>query len=190
MGKPLRERVRSVRRDWSMVVRGLVGQPSRPFALRDGHHWPHAPARAAVTTRQLSGTSGVEDRIDESIGDAQPANSAAEPALGSAEAAQRGRVSNLSAVPLAARVTILLDGEQTQIQVPAGLTILEAAEDAGVLLPHSCALGGCGACACTVVSGSVDVPDDACLTDEERSENTVLACVGRPTSSQVTVTFD
>ncbi len=58
-------------------------------------------------------------------------------------------------------------------------TILEAATRAGVELPSSCTMGGCGACRCRAVSGEVVVDEPSCLTDAERAEGLVLTCVGR-----------
>ncbi len=56
-----------------------------------------------------------------------------------------------------------------------GTTILEAAEQAGVLLPSSCRMGGCGACK-VKVEGSVVHAEPNCLTDAERAEGYALAC--------------
>ncbi len=97
---------------------------------------------------------------------------------------------SLSPASFTAAVTVRLDGVETHFSVAAGLSILAAAEDAGVLLPHSCAVGGCGACACVLVTGSVAVPEDACLTDGERAEGLILTCVGRPTSPIIVLEYD
>ena len=53
-------------------------------------------------------------------------------------------------------------------------------------MPHSCTLGGCGACKLTLVAGSTDAADgvpDSCLTADERARGLVLACSARPTSA-------
>jgi ferredoxin-NADP reductase len=56
-----------------------------------------------------------------------------------------------------------------------GTTILEAAEKAGVSLPSSCRMGGCGACK-VKVEGRVTHAEPNCLTDRERAEGYALAC--------------
>jgi len=56
-----------------------------------------------------------------------------------------------------------------------GTTILEAAEQAGVALPSSCRMGGCGACK-VKIEGRVVAAEPNCLSEQERAENYVLAC--------------
>jgi len=59
-------------------------------------------------------------------------------------------------------------------------TILEAALANGVSLPFSCSMGGCAACACSLVEGEMVLEEPNCLTDAERQDRKVLTCVGRP----------
>ncbi|MFN2376474.1 MAG: 2Fe-2S iron-sulfur cluster-binding protein [Candidatus Binatia bacterium] len=56
-----------------------------------------------------------------------------------------------------------------------GTTILEAAEQAGIALPSSCRMGGCGACKVKVV-GRVVAAEPNCLTEGERADGYALAC--------------
>ncbi len=66
------------------------------------------------------------------------------------------------------------------VVVAPGQTLLEAAAAAGVALPFSCAMGGCGACAARLVRGEVVHDEPNCLSDAERAAGVVLACVARP----------
>ncbi len=61
-------------------------------------------------------------------------------------------------------------------------TVLEAALTAGLLLPHSCRDGACGACKGKVLEGEVDLgPHSAgALTDAERAEGYTLFCCAKP----------
>jgi ferredoxin-NADP reductase len=61
-----------------------------------------------------------------------------------------------------------------------GATVLEAGLAAGVPMPFSCAVGGCGACRVKLVEGDVELEEPNCLSDAERAAGWVLACVGRP----------
>jgi len=81
-----------------------------------------------------------------------------------------------SAVPVRLRIK----GQEREVQVGPGKTVLEAALAAGVALPFSCAMGGCAACACSVVSGEVQLDEPNCLTEAERAAGKTLTCVGRP----------
>jgi len=71
-------------------------------------------------------------------------------------------------------------GEASQtVEARGGQTLLEAGLDAGLAMPFSCAMGGCGACRVKLVEGEVLMEEPNCLTPEERSQNYVLACIGR-----------
>ncbi|UQS25639.1 PDR/VanB family oxidoreductase [Amycolatopsis thermalba] len=65
------------------------------------------------------------------------------------------------------------------VTVPAGKSILQAVEEAGVSVLSSCQEGTCGTCETPVLDG---VPDhrDSLLTDAERAANdTMMICVSR-----------
>lgn len=82
--------------------------------------------------------------------------------------------------PGARPVAIRIKGRTHRTTALPGATVLEAGLAAGVPMPFSCAVGGCGACKLKVVEGSVEVEEPSCLTEEERAAGFVLACVGRP----------
>ena len=86
------------------------------------------------------------------------------------------------AQPLTVR---LPDGTERRLTVPAGRTVLEAGLAAGVPLPFSCALGGCGACRVRVREGEVRMEEPHCLGEAECAQGQVLACVARPLSPLV-----
>jgi ferredoxin len=67
-----------------------------------------------------------------------------------------------------------------EIQVQPGQTILDTALAAGLPMPFSCTVGGCGACKVECRSGIVELEEPCCLTDAEREAGHVLTCVGRP----------
>ena len=77
-------------------------------------------------------------------------------------------------------VTISRAGHDHGVQVEPGQTILEAGLAAGIDMPYSCAMGGCGACRVRRVEGEVDMEEPNCLSRAEREQGYVLTCVGRP----------
>jgi ring-1,2-phenylacetyl-CoA epoxidase subunit PaaE len=79
-------------------------------------------------------------------------------------------------------------GNDHGIQVEPGQTILEAAIAAGIEMPFSCAMGGCGACRVRLSEGEVRMEEPNCLSRAEREQGYVLTCVGRPlTQSRIRV---
>ncbi len=82
-----------------------------------------------------------------------------------------------------ARVEVHLRGTVRSVAAPAGTTVLEAGLGAGLPMPYSCAMGGCGACKVTLRSGEVRMEEPNCLTAEERAKGQVLACVARPVTA-------
>jgi len=74
----------------------------------------------------------------------------------------------------AAEITFARSGRR--ITARAGQTILQAGLDAGLDLPSSCTMGGCGACKLHKIEGTVVMSEPNCLSDNEREAGYILAC--------------
>jgi CDP-4-dehydro-6-deoxyglucose reductase, E3 len=63
-------------------------------------------------------------------------------------------------------------------------SVLDAALDAGLNLPHSCKSGACGACRARLLAGEVDYPNGPPLglTNSEAAEGLILLCQARARS--------
>jgi ring-1,2-phenylacetyl-CoA epoxidase subunit PaaE len=79
-------------------------------------------------------------------------------------------------------VTVHMSGQDYEFVVPSGKTVLETALDAGIDMPFSCTVGGCGACRVLLTKGTVVMDEPNCLSPQERADGYVLACSSRPTS--------
>jgi ring-1,2-phenylacetyl-CoA epoxidase subunit PaaE len=75
--------------------------------------------------------------------------------------------------------TFKIRGVKRDTVAAAGQTLLEAGLAAGLNMPFSCAMGGCGACRLKLVSGSVVAEEPNCLSPKEAGDGFVLACVSR-----------
>lgn len=66
--------------------------------------------------------------------------------------------------------------------VAAGETLLAAAQRAGVAIPFSCRVGGCGTCRCRLLEGTVHERSESAylLSDEELGSGVILACQSEP----------
>lgn len=80
-------------------------------------------------------------------------------------------------------ISIRVRGRTHEVTAEPGQTLLEAGLGAGIPMPYSCSLGGCGACKLKLVAGHVESDEPNCLTAAERGEGWVLGCVSRATDS-------
>jgi ferredoxin len=87
------------------------------------------------------------------------------------------------------KVTILHEGSETVLEVAENISILEAALDAGVELPHDCKLGVCLTCPSRVVSGLVDQTGSS-LDDSVMEAGFALTCITYPRSDVVITSID
>ena len=87
-------------------------------------------------------------------------------------------------------VTIQFEGEEHKLTVSPEETILDAALDAGLELPHSCQKGNCTVCAGTLLSGEVIMDRDKGLTEEDKKDNIILVCQSHPITDNVNIEVD
>ncbi|HEX4420691.1 MAG TPA: ferric reductase-like transmembrane domain-containing protein [Kofleriaceae bacterium] len=73
----------------------------------------------------------------------------------------------------------------TSADVPAEQTVLEAAEDAGVVIPFECRSGICGQCKTRLISGTVTMDVQDALTSSDRAKRLILACQAHAVSDIV-----
>jgi ring-1,2-phenylacetyl-CoA epoxidase subunit PaaE len=88
--------------------------------------------------------------------------------------------SEIEAEPTRGTIAIARRGTNASVRASEGQTILEAALAAGVALPFSCAMGGCGACKAKLTEGRVRHAEPHCLSDGEREAGYILTCSARP----------
>lgn len=76
--------------------------------------------------------------------------------------------------------TIEFKQSDKRIQITNGLTVLEAAEDAGVSIPYECRSGICGQCKTRLLTGRVAMEVQDALTPTEKAKGLILACQAHP----------
>jgi len=94
-----------------------------------------------------------------------------------------------SEAAMAAQLAVRLDGEDHQLAVDSGETVLAAMERAGLNPPSACRVGGCASCMCTLESGEVELLINDALDAGELAEGWILACQAVPTSAQLRIRF-
>ncbi len=73
------------------------------------------------------------------------------------------------------------DGQESTLHCDGSTTVLEAAEDAGMMLKASCESGGCGACSAVLRGGRVEMGDhDPNVIEVPEGEGGILLCRSFP----------
>jgi ferredoxin-NADP reductase len=88
-------------------------------------------------------------------------------------------------------VTIALDGVETTFGLRSTSdSILDAALQAGIDPPYSCAGGACGTCKAKVLLGRAVMDQNHVLTDTEVADGYVLTCQAHPVTEELRLDYD
>jgi len=88
------------------------------------------------------------------------------------------------------QVECVLDGRTHRLAAQAGERIIDAAQEQGFEIPHSCRGGMCCTCRCKLVEGEVAMDVNYSLEPWELEAGYVLACQSRPLTPRVKLDFD
>lgn len=89
------------------------------------------------------------------------------------------------------KVTVILDGAETTIDVPFnGDPILDAALDSNLDVPFACKGAVCCTCKAKLLEGKVEMEMNYALSDAEVEEGFILTCQSHPVSPVVVVDYD
>ncbi len=91
---------------------------------------------------------------------------------------------------VAATLRVRLDGETRSLGWPVGVRMLDLLLDVGLDPPYSCREGICGACACQLTGGKVEMASNEVLDDADLADGYILACQAVALSPEVSVTYE
>ncbi|MGD0241973.1 MAG: ferredoxin--NADP reductase [Streptosporangiaceae bacterium] len=91
--------------------------------------------------------------------------------------------------PEATLAVTLDDGATKRLPWPAGVRMLDVLVEAGLDAPFSCRQGICGACACQLTGGEVEMAHNEVLEQADLDEGYILACQARPLTAEVSITY-
>ncbi len=115
-------------------------------------------------------------------------------AAAAAAATRRARQARLAQSPDVsgdAKVTVILDGASTTLNVPRdGDSILEAALRHRPDMPYACKGGMCCTCRARVVEGEVEMDINYTLAPDELARGFVLTCQAHPVTDKVVLDYD
>jgi 3-ketosteroid 9alpha-monooxygenase subunit B len=89
-----------------------------------------------------------------------------------------------------ATLTVTLDGQTRELSWPGGTRMLDVLIDADLDPPYSCREGICGACACQLASGEVEMAHNEVLEDNDLADGYILACQSLAVSQQVAISYE
>ncbi|MDT0267389.1 1,2-phenylacetyl-CoA epoxidase subunit PaaE [Streptomyces sp. DSM 44915] len=148
---------------------------------RVAHHWwlcGPAPM-VAEARRVLLGLGVAPERVRRELffdADAGPA-----PAAREAPAAVAGPAS---------RLTVVLDGRASTVDLPRGERVLDGARRARPEAPFACRGGVCGTCRARVTEGRAVMRRNFALEPAEVAAGYVLTCQAEPDGERLTVDYD
>ena len=76
------------------------------------------------------------------------------------------------------------------VEVPEDRYILWEAEDQGLMLPYTCRMGCCTACAVRVKEGEMYQPEGLGISNELKKKGFAMMCIGFPRSDLVLETVE
>lgn len=88
------------------------------------------------------------------------------------------------------KITIVLDDEEVDFEMPQTKSILEAALDEGLDAPYSCQGGICSTCIARIKEGKAEMRKNQILTDSEIADGLILTCQAHPTTPTIVVDYD
>jgi len=91
---------------------------------------------------------------------------------------------------IAASLEVDLDDEVRTLDWPSGQRMLDVMLDAGMDAPYSCREGVCGACACRLVDGKVEMAHNEVLEDADLADGYVLACQSVALTPEVSISYE
>jgi len=89
-----------------------------------------------------------------------------------------------------AKVTVVLDGEETHFEMGPKDYVIDAALDAGADVPYACKGAVCCTCRAKVLKGTAEMVMNYALVDDEVKEGYVLTCQTHATSDELVISFD
>jgi 3-ketosteroid 9alpha-monooxygenase subunit B len=90
---------------------------------------------------------------------------------------------------LAATLSVTLDDTTTLLPWPAGTRMLDVLIGAGLDAPYSCRQGICGACACQLTAGEVEMVHNEVLEAADIADGYILACQAVSVTPEVSITY-
>jgi 3-ketosteroid 9alpha-monooxygenase subunit B len=88
-----------------------------------------------------------------------------------------------------ATLTVSLDGATKVLPWPAGTRMLDVLIAAGLDAPFSCRQGICGACACQLTGGKIDMAHNEVLEDADLADGYILACQAAALTPEVSIDY-
>jgi 3-ketosteroid 9alpha-monooxygenase subunit B len=165
---------------WLDVLLGLPSGPQlvpliRPF--RAYQMYASGPDQFLAAAREAASTVGVPPRgvrVERFLSLQHNPFEAAEPV----------------AAGVAATLEVTLDGETRSLAWPAGTRMLDLLIDAELDPPFSCRDGICGACACQLTGGKVEMANNEVLDDADLADGYILACQSVALTPEVSVSYE
>ena len=175
----------------SVHITEAAGRPDAAAAVRE---W--AAGRAEETTVYVCGPVPLMRSLEAGLADdpaiaviSEDFDDAADTSANVRERTGRGTVASASAPSAEAQggdeAFVVELGDGSEVDVPAGCSIIEALGLAGVRTLSSCQKGTCGTCETVILDGQADHRDSVLSAEEHAAQETMMICVSRACGTRI-----
>jgi 3-ketosteroid 9alpha-monooxygenase subunit B len=77
-------------------------------------------------------------------------------------------------------LVVEFDGERHELQWPSAVPLSDFLKSRGIKVPYACGEGFCGACIARLTSGSVTMPINEILDEDDLANDLILGCQALP----------
>jgi len=95
-----------------------------------------------------------------------------------------------SSIGVDCNATVILNGEEYEVEIPAGTSILDAVTEAGLDAPYSCTSGICATCIARQSEGEFDTSKNISLGPSDFEEGFILTCSTTCLSETARIDYD
>jgi ring-1,2-phenylacetyl-CoA epoxidase subunit PaaE len=152
---------------------------------------PGAPVRVERFGRQAAAAPSLQAARTGAAAAGEPPRADGQPRADAPPGSDRSQGVELPPDEVLAQISVVMDGRRRSFTMaPTDVSVLAAAERAGLDLPFSCRAGICATCRTKLKSGRAVMAHNIALEPWEVDAGFILCCQARPLTAALELTYD